>query len=86
MALSAVSCVITIVAQRPAEKSVIAVPFDARLVNAIFSYGMYLWKAVFPLRLGSFTHQIQRYNPVKFRLPGILIPQISLVYVVRLWI
>jgi hypothetical protein len=54
MALSAVSCVITMVVQRPAEKSAIAVPFSARLVNAIFSYGMYLWKAVYPLRLGVF--------------------------------
>lgn len=54
LALSAASSVVTIVAQHPAMKTVEAVPFGQRLANAIFSYGMYVWKAFWPAHLGVF--------------------------------
>jgi Flp pilus assembly protein TadD len=54
LALSAASSAVTIVAQHPAVKTVEAVPFGQRLANAIFSYGMYVWKAFWPAHLGVF--------------------------------
>jgi protein O-mannosyl-transferase len=52
--LCAASSVATIIAQRRAIKDIAAVPFTARLSNAIFSYVAYLWKAIWPLHLGVF--------------------------------
>jgi protein O-mannosyl-transferase len=54
IALAALSCVITLVAQRPALKAISAIPFRERLANAIYSYPMYLWRALWPARLGVF--------------------------------
>jgi protein O-mannosyl-transferase len=54
LALSAASCLITLVAQRPATKTMDAIGFGPRVANAIFSYGMYVWKALWPLRLSVF--------------------------------
>ncbi len=63
-ALSAASCGITLLAQRSAMKPTALIPFSARVVNAGFSYCMYLWKAFWPLRLGVF------YAPQGSRLPA----------------
>jgi len=54
VALSAGSSVVTLVAQLPAMKTVEAVPFGQRVANAIFSYGMYVWKTFWPAHLGVF--------------------------------
>jgi protein O-mannosyl-transferase len=54
LALSAASSAVTIVAQRPALKTMQAAPFRYRVTNAIFSYVMYLWKAFWPLHLSIF--------------------------------
>jgi len=54
LALSAASCVITVVAQNRALKTMDAIVFRARLQNAVFSYAMYLWKAIWPVRLAVF--------------------------------
>jgi tetratricopeptide (TPR) repeat protein len=63
-ALSAASCAVTVVAQRRmAMKSMEAFPLRDRVANAIFSYGMYLWKAVWPVHLSVF------YAPQGARLP-----------------
>jgi hypothetical protein len=54
-ALSAASCVVTVIAQRRlAMKTIEAFPLRDRVVNAIFSYVMYLWKAVWPVHLSVF--------------------------------
>ncbi len=53
-ALAVASSVITLIAQKKAIKTVAAVPFSARVANAIYSYSAYLWKAAWPLRLGVF--------------------------------
>lgn len=53
--LAGVSSVITVLAQRASGavgKS--AFPFTARLENAIYSYAMYLWKAIWPADLSLF--------------------------------
>ena len=52
--LTIASSVITLIAQRRALKTVAAVSLGARVANAIFSYVMYLWKAVWPVHLGVF--------------------------------
>jgi protein O-mannosyl-transferase len=54
-ALSAASCAVTVIAQhRVAMKTVEAFPLRDRVVNAIFSYVMYLWKVVWPVHLSVF--------------------------------
>ncbi len=54
-ALSAASCVVTVIAQhRIAMKTMEAFPLRDRVVNALFSYVMYLWKLVWPMRLSVF--------------------------------
>jgi len=64
LALSVFSSVITLMAQRPALKTMEAVPFVQRAANAIFSYVMYLWKALWPAHLSVF------YSPQGSRLAG----------------
>jgi hypothetical protein len=54
-ALSAASCTVTVIAQhRLAMKTMEAYPLRDRVVNALFSYVMYLWKAVWPVHLSVF--------------------------------
>jgi protein O-mannosyl-transferase len=63
-ALSVASCAVTVIAQRRmALKTMEAFPLRDRVVNAIFSYVMYLWKAVWPVHLSVF------YAPQGARLP-----------------
>ena len=55
LALSAASCTVTVIAQRRvAMQTIEAFPLRDRVVNAIFSYVMYLWKLVWPVRLSVF--------------------------------
>lgn len=54
-ALSAASCTVTVIAQhRIALQTMEAFPLRDRVVNALFSYVMYLWKAVWPVHLSVF--------------------------------
>jgi protein O-mannosyl-transferase len=54
-ALSAASCTVTVIAQhRVAMQTMEAFPLRDRIVNALFSYVMYLWKAVWPVHLSVF--------------------------------
>jgi protein O-mannosyl-transferase len=54
-ALSAASCAVTVIAQhRVAMKTIEAFPLRDRVVNALFSYVMYLWKVVWPVHLSVF--------------------------------
>jgi hypothetical protein len=54
-ALSAASCTVTVIAQhRVAMQTMEAFPLRDRVVNALFSYVMYLWKAVWPVHLSVF--------------------------------
>ena len=54
-ALSAASCVVTVIAQRRlAMKTMEAFPLKDRVVNALFSYVMYLWKFIWPVHLSVF--------------------------------
>jgi Tfp pilus assembly protein PilF len=52
--LAAVLCVVTILAQHTAVSSLVTVPFNYRLENAVTAYGGYLWKMIWPLHLGIF--------------------------------
>ena len=49
--LSAASAWITLMAQRPAERSFEEFPLAIRVENAVVSYGLYLWKMLWPARL-----------------------------------
>ena len=54
-ALSMASCTVTVIAQhRVAMKTIEAFPLRDRVVNALFSYVMYLWKVVWPVHLSVF--------------------------------
>jgi len=54
--LSAASAWITLIAQRPAVRSFAELPFSIRIENAVVSYGMYLWKMIWPARLAFYPH------------------------------
>lgn len=49
--LSAVSCVITIAAQKEAFTAMQQLPFQARFANAVVSYTIYLWQLIWPAHL-----------------------------------
>ncbi len=52
LAFAAGSAVITVIAQRTsAIRSLTQIPLDDRLENALYSYALYIWKAVWPTRL-----------------------------------
>ena len=54
--LSAGSAWITLIAQRPAKRTFAELPFSIRIENAIVSYGLYLWKMVWPAQLSLYPH------------------------------
>jgi protein O-mannosyl-transferase len=56
--LSAMSAWITLEAQRGAVRSLEEFPFTVRLENALVSYGLYLWKTFWPVRLAFYPHSV----------------------------
>ena len=56
--LSAASAWITLIAQRPAKRTLAELPFGIRLENAVVSYGSYLWKMLWPARLSLYPHSV----------------------------
>jgi tetratricopeptide (TPR) repeat protein len=56
LVLSAASAWITLVAQRPAERTFEEFPLGVRIENAVVAYGMYLWKMLWPARLAKYPH------------------------------
>ena len=52
--LAAVLCAVTLLAQHAAVSSLVIVPFNYRLENAVTAYGGYLWKMIWPLHLAIF--------------------------------
>ena len=56
--LSAASSWITLQAQRPVVQSLEEFSFANRLQNALVSYGLYLWKMVWPAQLAFYPHSI----------------------------
>ncbi len=51
--LSAASAVITLMAQRSAERTFREIPLGIRIENAVVAYGLYLWKMLWPARLAA---------------------------------
>ena len=49
--LSAGSAIITVVAQQPSEVSAHTLPLAVRFETTFYAYGMYIWKAIWPLHL-----------------------------------
>ncbi len=56
--LSAGSAWLTLIAQRPAKRTLAELPFGIRLENAVVSYGSYLWKMLWPARLSFYPHSV----------------------------
>ncbi len=56
--LSAGSAWLTLIAQRPAKRTLAELPFGIRLENAVVSYGLYLWKMLWPARLSLNPHSV----------------------------
>ncbi len=52
--LSAASARITLIAQKRVELTFGELPLAARIENAVVSYGLYLWKMLWPARLAAF--------------------------------
>src|ERR1700677_55541 len=52
--LATLLCAVTILAQHTAVSSLVTVPFNCRLENAVTAYGGYLWKMIWPLHLAIF--------------------------------
>ncbi len=52
--LSAASAKITLIAQRRVELTFEELPLHIRIENAVVSYGLYLWKMLWPTRLAAF--------------------------------
>lgn len=57
LALTAASCVVTVIAQSWAIKPLQVVPFGARVINAVYSYVAYIAKAFWPYHLAVFYAQ-----------------------------
>jgi protein O-mannosyl-transferase len=51
LALSVGSAIITMIAQKESEVPSLALPFGVRVATSLYAYGMYLWKAVWPVHL-----------------------------------
>jgi protein O-mannosyl-transferase len=63
---SAAFCAIAVWAQSRAVRSLTAVPLASRLLNSIFAYGLYAWRAILPLNLAPFyPHPGTRLGPVE---------------------
>ncbi|MGA2965527.1 MAG: tetratricopeptide repeat protein [Terriglobales bacterium] len=54
--LSAASAWITLIAQRPAKRTLADLPFGIRIENAVVAYGSYLWKMFWPAHLAFYPH------------------------------
>ncbi len=54
LALTAASCVATVIAQQRAVASIQIFALTGRIGNAVTSYVLYIWQAIFPLRLAAF--------------------------------
>jgi protein O-mannosyl-transferase len=68
LALSAASSVITVIAQRSAIKPLEAISFEDRLLNALASYALYIWKACRPS--GFAVYYPHLFDPTLTPLPG----------------
>jgi hypothetical protein len=79
MALSAGSAVITVVAQSISEVTTQALPLAVRLETSLYSYGMYIWKAFWPVHLALiYPHPGRTLSLWKPLLGGLLIIVVSI--------
>jgi tetratricopeptide (TPR) repeat protein len=54
LAISALFCVVAVMAQASGGAIPKGMPLDTRVLNAVFVYGLYLWRALVPNRLAPF--------------------------------
>jgi protein O-mannosyl-transferase len=80
LALSVASSVITVIAQRSGTATVDlgAVPFYIRLANAVYSYGKYIWKVIWPIDLAVvYPHPLDKLNFFAVGLSAVLLIGVS---------
>jgi tetratricopeptide (TPR) repeat protein len=64
LVLSAGSCLITFVVQKRAIGAISPLPFTWRMQNAVASYVIYVWKALWPTRLAVFYPHLNNTLPI----------------------
>jgi len=69
LALSLASCVVTVIAQKVAEKSIAQVPFALRLENSLVAYCEYLWKMACPVGL-AVLYPLSKNGPPLWEVAG----------------
>ncbi len=65
-------------------RSLADVPFPARVLNSIWGYGWYAWKALVPLDLAIFyPHPLARLRPVEVLIPAAFLVTVTIVALVN---
>ena len=77
LVLSAASAWMTLNAQRAVVQSLEAFPFANRLQNAVVSYGLYLWKMIWPAQLAFYPHSIGALPAWQWLLSGLILLSIT---------
>jgi len=81
-ALSAASAWITMKAQGPAKQTLQAYSLNLRIENACVSYGLYLWKMIWPARLCAFYPHSPNALPVwQWTISALLLISVTIVVV-----
>ncbi|HXY33217.1 MAG TPA: hypothetical protein VEI07_03255, partial [Planctomycetaceae bacterium] len=85
-ALAGAFSLIAVIAQsKGGIRSLEAVPFRARALNAIWAYGWYAWKALVPLDLAIFyPHPLEQLRPVDVLVPTTFLVAATAVAIVNL--
>jgi protein O-mannosyl-transferase len=79
LALSVASSVITVIAQRPAVRSLHLMTLKTRLANAVYSYGKYVWKVFWPIDLAVvYPHPLDKLNFFAVGLSTVLLIGVSI--------
>ena len=80
--LSAGSAWITLIAQRPAKRTLAELPFGIRIENAVVSYGLYLWKMLWPARLSFYPHSVAALPAWQWILSALVLTSVTVLVVI----
>jgi protein O-mannosyl-transferase len=79
--LSAASALLTLNAQRVAERTFAELPLGIRIGNAVVAYGLYLWKAIWPARLAFYPHAVSSLPAWEWILSALVLLGVTLLVV-----
>jgi len=80
--LSALSSWITVKAQRGAVRTFEEFTFSTRIENAIVSYGLYLWKMIWPAHLTLYPYSVVTLAAWRWMLSAVVLAGVTIVVVV----